>query len=52
MVLADTPEEDVFTPQGKERLQARITAAINGVLTQTEGFGGVDAVHFKSFLVQ
>lgn len=51
-VLADTPEGDVQTPQGKERLQARLTAAINKVLTATEGFGGVDAVYFKSFIVQ
>lgn len=51
-VLADTPEEDVYTPEGKERLQKRLTAAINKVLTDTEGFGGVDDVYFKSFLVQ
>ena len=29
-----------------------MTGAINKVLTDTEGFGGVDAVYFKSFLVQ
>ncbi len=52
VVLADTPEEDAFTPEGKERLQKRLTGAINKVLTETEGFGGVDAVYFKSFLVQ
>jgi flagellar FliL protein len=52
IVLADTPEEDVLTPEGKERLQKRLTETINRVLTKTEGFGGVDAVHFKSFLVQ
>ncbi|MEQ1499722.1 MAG: flagellar basal body-associated FliL family protein [Novosphingobium sp.] len=52
VVLADTPEEDAFTPEGKERLQKRLTGAINKVLTETEGFGGVDQVHFKSFLVQ
>ena len=51
-VLADTPEEDVATIEGKARLEQRLTAAINRVLTQTEGFGGVDAVYFKSFLVQ
>lgn len=51
-VLADTPEEDAFTMEGKERLQKRLTAAINNVLIEAEGFGGVDAVYFKSFLVQ
>ena len=52
VVLADTPEEDAFTPDGKQRLQQRMAAAINQVLTKTEGFGGVDEVYFKSFLVQ
>jgi flagellar protein FliL len=52
VVLADTPEEDAFTPAGKQRLQGRLTAAINQVLTDTEGFGGVDRVYFKGFLVQ
>jgi len=51
-VLADTPEADITTVEGKERLQKRLTAAINKVLTQTEGFGGVDAVYFKSFIIQ
>ena len=51
-VLADTPEEDVATIDGKARLEQRLTAAINRELTRTEGFGGVDAVYFKSFLVQ
>jgi len=51
-VLADTPDEDINTIAGKERLQKRLTAAINHVLAQEEGFGGVDDVYFKSFLVQ
>ncbi|MFM5885120.1 MAG: flagellar basal body-associated FliL family protein [Novosphingobium sp.] len=52
VVLADTPEEDAFSPEGKERLGKRLTDAINRVLNRTEGFGGVDQVYFKSFLVQ
>jgi flagellar protein FliL len=51
-VLAETPEGDVYTVDGKEHLQKQLTASINKVLTDTEGFGGVDAVYFKSFLVQ
>ena len=51
-VLADTPEEDAYNIDGKQRLQKRLTAAINKVLTDTEGFGGIDNVYFKSFLVQ
>ena len=50
--LANTPEEDAFTVEGKERLQRRLTVAMNRVLEENEGFGGVDAVHFRSFLVQ
>ena len=51
-VLADTPETDVNTITGKEVLQKRLAAAINHILVQKEGFGGVDDVYFKSFLVQ
>ena len=51
-VLADTPEQDVFTLEGKTRLQKRLTAAMNDVLTKNEGFGGIDNVFFKSFIIQ
>jgi flagellar FliL protein len=50
--LASTPEEDVYTIAGKEALNQRLTKAINAVLTDQEGFGGVDKVHFKTFLIQ
>jgi flagellar FliL protein len=51
-VLADTPEEDVYTIEGKKRLQKRLTGSINQVLTANEGFGGVDDVYFKTFIIQ
>ena len=51
-VLADTPEADIHSIEGKERLQKRLTAAINKVLIDAEGFGGIDAVYFKSFIIQ
>ncbi len=50
--IADTPGEDVQSAEGKTRLQKRLVATINKVLTDTEGFGGVDAVYFKTFIVQ
>ncbi|MFC4254885.1 flagellar basal body-associated protein FliL [Altererythrobacter xixiisoli] len=50
--LADTPEEEAYSPEGKQALQKRLTAAINEVLTEQEGFGGVDNVYFRSFIVQ
>jgi flagellar FliL protein len=51
-VLNETPEVDIQTAQGKDHLQKRLTAAINKVLTDAEGFGGVDAVFFKTYIVQ
>ncbi|MFL0671391.1 MAG: flagellar basal body-associated protein FliL [Erythrobacter sp.] len=50
--LAATPEADVLDVAGKERLAKRLTKTVNGVLEQNEGFGGIDAVHFRGFLVQ
>ena len=51
-VLADTTDDDVNSLAGKDKLQKRLTAAINKVLIDEEGYGGVDNVYFKSFLVQ
>jgi flagellar FliL protein len=51
-VLADTPEEQVYSVPGKEQLQERLAAAINKVLTEREGFGGIDNVYFRTFIVQ
>lgn len=52
IVLADTEAREVSSIEGKEHLQERLVAAINEVLTEEEGFGGVDKVYFRSFIVQ
>jgi flagellar FliL protein len=52
VVLADTPEDEVYSPDGKALLQKRLTKAVNDVLIQQEGFGGVDNIYFKTFIVQ
>ena len=52
VVLADTPDVDAHSAPGKDHLQKRLAAAINKVLTEEEGYGGVDQVYFRSFLVQ
>ncbi|WP_019517524.1 flagellar basal body-associated FliL family protein [Sphingomonas sp. Mn802worker] len=52
MALGDTTEDQVFTSQGKMQLARRLTAAINGVLEQKEGFGGISNVYFTNFVVQ
>ncbi|MFY8049611.1 MAG: flagellar basal body-associated FliL family protein [Erythrobacter sp.] len=50
--LAATTEAEVYDVDGKKRLGARLTKAVNAVLEENEGFGGIDAVHFRGFLVQ
>jgi flagellar FliL protein len=50
--LAATPEGPIYTVEGKDELSERLTVAINQVLEENEGFGGIDSVHFKGFLVQ
>jgi flagellar FliL protein len=50
--LASTSEGEVYSVEGKEELGKRLTASINEVLEEHEGFGGIKAVHFKGFLVQ
>src|SRR3569623_2145570 len=52
MTLSDTSEEQVFSTDGKKQLQARLTQAINAVLKEKEGFGGVGNVYFTNFIVQ
>ena len=50
--LAATPEEDIYAVEGKGALSQRLTDAINQVLEDNEGFGGIEAVHFRGLLVQ
>lgn len=50
--LADTNEVEFMSPEGKERLQKRMVDSINRVLTDKEGFGGIDKVYFRSLIVQ
>lgn len=50
--LASTPETDIYDVKGKKKLSENLTKAINEVLKENEGFGGIDAVHFKGLLVQ
>ena len=52
MTLGDTPEDQVITSDGKRRLQGRLVQAINQVLQQREGFGGISNVYFTNFVVQ
>lgn len=52
MTLGETTEEDVFTAEGKKLIQDRLAKAINAVLKEKEGFGGIGNVYFTNFIVQ
>lgn len=52
MVLSQQDAQALSTPQGKKMLQRDLTAAINQVLRQKEGFGGVDNVYFSNLVIQ
>lgn len=52
MTLSETDEETIFTADGKKDLQKRLVKAINEVLKEKEGFGGVGNVYFTNFIVQ
>ncbi|WP_033074443.1 flagellar basal body-associated FliL family protein [Sphingopyxis sp. MWB1] len=52
MVLAEQDPAWLSTSQGKQRLQRQLTAAINDVLREKEGFGGIDNVYFTSLVIQ
>jgi flagellar protein FliL len=50
--LGETTEDAVFTAEGKKSIQDRLVKAINAVLKEKEGFGGVSNVYFTTFIVQ
>lgn len=52
MMLAQEQELDLSTPQGKEKLQAKLVKIINSVLKDRTGYGGVDNVYFTNFVIQ
>ncbi len=52
LVLADQDALVIATPEGKTQLQKQLKLAINDVLKEKTGFGGVDSVYFTSFIIQ
>lgn len=52
MVLAEQDPALISTSHGKQALQRQLTAAVNQVLRDKEGFGGVDNVYFTSMVIQ
>lgn len=51
MTLADQEAEVLSTPEGKARLRKELKVAINAVLKEKTGFGGIDDVYFTNFII-
>jgi len=54
-ILLALSQQDSFTistPEGKLKLQKELKDAINAVLKQRTGFGGIDNVYFTTIVVQ
>lgn len=52
MTLSEQDPATLSTSQGKQMLQRELAQAINMVLRQKEGFGGIDNVYFNSLVIQ
>lgn len=52
MVLSTQDGAIIASPEGKRRLQRLLQEAINAVLREKEGFGGIDNVYFSNLVVQ
>ena len=51
-VISDFPEDDVKGATGREKLAGALRDTINMKLEALENFGGVEEVHFTSFVLQ
>ena len=51
-VMSEFTMEDLAGREGKGQLAVSLKDAINGILEEVEGFGGVENVHFTSFVLQ
>jgi len=52
LALSEADPIEIATLRGKEALKNALKNAINNVLTDREGFGGIDDVYFTSFVTQ
>lgn len=52
MVLSEQDGAVLASPNGKVALQRDMTRAINEVLREKEGFGGIDNVYFSNLVIQ
>lgn len=52
LTLSEQDQVSLSSQGGKEALKASLRKAINDVLKSRENFGGIDDVHFTSFVIQ
>lgn len=50
--ISEFTEEEVQGKEGRDAIAARMRDAINAKLEELEGFGGIEGVHFTSFVLQ
>ena len=51
-VMSEFSEEDIQGKQGREALARALADGVNEKLMQLEDFGGIEEVHFTSFVLQ
>lgn len=51
-IMSEFTPDDIAGREGKDILANALKDGINGVLEKLEGFGGVEDVHFTSFVLQ
>ena len=51
-IMSTFSPEDIAGREGKQKLADALRDGINEVLVKVEGFGGVENVHFTSFVLQ
>ena len=51
-IMSEFSSEDISGKEGKYNLAEALKVGINEVLMKVEGFGGIENVHFTSFVVQ
>ena len=52
MALSVQDSTVLSTPEGRQLFQRQLTRAINQVLREKEGFGGIDNVYFTNLVIQ
>jgi len=51
-VISEFTEEEVEGKDGRDAMADRMRDAMNVKLEELEGFGGIEGVHFTSFILQ